>query len=213
MTSRGVPPSCSKHSVLAGRVTAVAADLRLLHSVALGEVDEIKGIEIMQRHATWLLIPHQIRSRTLFDSLHNMLQLSVVEKKITTQLEVDQVFAHCCNQSEFIKVYNSSLDSDGSCCSCSIGRGLRLLEYSPQQEALNTAPSRRRGSCIARADADYAFSSTSRQQEAGTELNLDLDGRRHLRMGPFQRLVERRPSDTVQGHTSLLPLPLLFGGF
>ena len=27
----------------------------------------------------------------------------------------------------------SSVDSDGSCCSCSIGRGLRLLEYRPRQ--------------------------------------------------------------------------------
>ena len=29
----------------------------------------------------------------------------------------------------------SSVDSDGSGCSCSSGRGLRLFEYSPKQEA------------------------------------------------------------------------------
>ena len=46
----------------------------------------------MQRHATSLSIPQQIRSTSL-NSVDNILQLSVVEKKFTTQLEVD-TFLH-----------------------------------------------------------------------------------------------------------------------
>ena len=41
----GFPPSCSMHSVVAGRATAIASDLRLLHSVSLGTVDEIIWFE------------------------------------------------------------------------------------------------------------------------------------------------------------------------
>ena len=68
------------------------------------------------------------------------------------------------------------MDSGGSCCSCSIGRGLRLLEYCPQQEA---------GSQL--------------------DLDLDLDGRCRLRrgLGPLLRLVEQRPpKDTPAGYSS-----------
>ena len=43
--SSGFPPFCCKHSVVAGRAAAIAADLRLLHSVALGAVGEIIWFE------------------------------------------------------------------------------------------------------------------------------------------------------------------------
>ena len=87
----GLPPFYSKHSVVAGLATAIAADSRSLHSqhlVVLGTVGKITWFEtacsnnqsqasaqhlycncdwwmIMQRHATSLLIPRQIWPRTL----------------------------------------------------------------------------------------------------------------------------------------------------
>ena len=61
------------------------------------------------------------------------------------------------------------MDSDGSCCSCSIARGLSLSKYRPRQEAGSRVDSDGRFcSCsIGLRDADYAFLSTapSRRRE------------------------------------------------
>ena len=111
------PAFCSKHSVVAGRATAIPLDSRSLHSlhavaactVALGTVGEKTWFETAFANnqsqapllSSWLMndraktynivVDSSTNSikNTSCNSLDNILQLSVVEKKFTTQLEVD----------------------------------------------------------------------------------------------------------------------------
>ena len=110
----GLPPFFSKHSVVAGRATAIAAysrSLHSLHAVALGAVGEISWFEIgcanNQSQASLLLSrsmnDHAKTCNIVVDSSTNSIKITCWEK-IHYPTWSGHVFAFCSNQSEFIKV-------------------------------------------------------------------------------------------------------------
>ena len=79
----GLQPRCSKHSVVAGRATTIAADsksLHNLHSVALGALGEITWFETAcatdqsQASLSWLMNYHAKTCNIVVDSATNSIK-------------------------------------------------------------------------------------------------------------------------------------------
>ena len=94
------------------------------------------------------------------------------------------------------------VESDGSCCSDKIGRGLRLLKYRPQQEAGNRIESD--GSCCSdKIGRGLRLLKYRLQEEAG-------NARTRTWTCVWACLNKRGKTETAEGHT---PPPLLTSPF